>query len=80
MANDELDVVIDDLVGHRHGLFRIAGIVVANALQLRAVHPAGLVDLLDGHFGPDELHVPYCATGPVTGPANPMRIVSAARL
>jgi len=58
VADDELHFVVDDLVGYRHGLLRIAGVVVAHALELLAVHPAGLVDLLDGHFGPDELHVP----------------------
>ncbi|CAM5566029.1 hypothetical protein SSTU70S_07087 [Stutzerimonas stutzeri] len=58
MADHELHAVVDDLVGDRHGLLRIAGVVVAYALELLAVHPAGLVDLLDGHLGPDELHVP----------------------
>src|SRR3546814_5111587 len=39
VADNELHFVIDDLVGHRHGLLRIAGVVVAYAFQLLAVHP-----------------------------------------
>ncbi|MNN58237.1 hypothetical protein D3C81_1732760 [compost metagenome] len=57
MADDEGDAVVDDLVGHRHGLLGIAGIVVVHAFEHLAVDPAGLVDLLDGHFRADELHL-----------------------
>lgn len=57
VADHELHAVVDDLVCHRDGLLRVTGVVVANAFQLLAVHPAGLVDLLDGHLGTDELHV-----------------------
>ncbi|MCY1539670.1 hypothetical protein D9M68_752690 [compost metagenome] len=56
VANHEFHFVVDDLVGNGHGLFRIAGIVIDHAFEHRTVHPAGFVDLLDGHLGADELH------------------------
>ncbi|MNE16789.1 hypothetical protein D3C80_1097430 [compost metagenome] len=58
VANDELDAIVDDLVGNGHGLFRIAGVVVDHTFKLLAVYAASLVDLLDGHFRANELHLP----------------------
>ncbi|MCY1294298.1 hypothetical protein D9M69_416600 [compost metagenome] len=63
VADHELDLVVDDLVGHGNGLLRIAGIVVDHAFELLAVHAAGLVDLLDGHLGADELHLTILRDG-----------------
>ncbi|MNY33607.1 hypothetical protein D3C86_1678920 [compost metagenome] len=57
VTDHELDFVVDDLVGHGHGLFRIAGVVVDQTFEHGAVHPARLVDLLDSHLGADELHL-----------------------
>ena len=56
VANHELNFVVDDLVGYGNGLLRIASVVIHHAFEHCAVHPAGLVDLLDGHLGTDELH------------------------
>src|SRR5690606_16570471 len=56
VADYEGNAIVDDLVGHRHGLFRVARVVVDHALKLGAVYTTGLVDLLDGHVGANELH------------------------
>ncbi|MNT45041.1 hypothetical protein D3C72_1815970 [compost metagenome] len=57
MANHVVNTVVDDLVGYGNGLFRVARVVVDHAFELSAVHPAGLVDLLDRHLGANELHL-----------------------
>ncbi len=57
MANDKADAFVDDTVGNRDGLFRVAGVVKHNPFELAAVHAASLVDLLNGHLGANELHV-----------------------
>ena len=63
VANNIFHFVVDDLVGYGHGLFRITGVVVLDAFEHCTVHPAGLVDLLDGHFGTDELHFAVLGNG-----------------
>src|SRR5690606_24953841 len=56
VTDHEGDAVVDDLVGHGHGLLGIAGVVIDHAFQLGAVDTAGLVDLFDGHARTNELH------------------------
>lgn len=57
MTDHELDAVVDDFVGYGDGLFRIAGIIVFDGLELLAIDAALGVDLFDGHFRATELHV-----------------------
>ena len=63
VADHEFDFVVDDFVGHGNRLLRVAGIVINHAFELRAIHPTGFVDLLDGHFGTDELHLTVLRDG-----------------
>ncbi|MNE11359.1 hypothetical protein D3C76_409440 [compost metagenome] len=72
MANDELDAIVDDFVGDSHGLFRIARVVVFLGFEHLAVNAALGVDLLDGHFCTDELHITVLGhwTGFRAGDAN----------
>src|SRR5690606_4162622 len=56
VADHEGNAIVDDLVGDRHGLLGIAGVVIDHAFELGTVHAAGLVDLLDGHARANELH------------------------
>lgn len=57
MADHELDAVVDHLVGDRHGLLGIAGVVIDDGFDLLALDATGLVDLLDRHLAAGELHV-----------------------
>lgn len=57
MADDELDAVVDHFVGDGNGLFRVAGVVVFLGFEHLAIDAALGVDVFDGLFGADELHV-----------------------
>jgi hypothetical protein len=50
MPGHQRHAVAGHLVGDRHRLFRIAGIVADLEIELLAQHAAGRVDVLDGHF------------------------------
>ena len=50
MSGYELRAPGRHLVGDRHGLLRIAGVVADVEIELLAEHAAGGVDVLDGHF------------------------------
>ena len=50
MPGDELRAPCGHLVGDRHGLFRIAGVVADGEVELLAEHAAGFIDVGDGHF------------------------------
>ncbi|MNN36531.1 hypothetical protein D3C81_1504310 [compost metagenome] len=57
VADYELDAIVDHFVGHRNGLFRVAGVVVFFGFEHLAVDAALGVDVFDGLFCTDELHV-----------------------
>ena len=63
MADDELDAVADELVGHRHALLRIGHVVALLELDLLAEDAAGLVDVVDGLLCRCELR-PESRVGP----------------
>ena len=51
MAGDQRDPGPGHLVGDRHCLLRIAGVVADIEIELLAEHAAGGVDVLDRHLG-----------------------------
>ena len=57
MADNVLNPVVDDFVGDRNGLFRIAGVVILHAYQLVALDAAFGVDVFDGLTRAVKLHV-----------------------
>lgn len=57
VADDKLDAIVDHFVRYGHCLFRVASVVVFLGFEHLAVDAALGVDLLNGHFGTDELHV-----------------------
>ena len=61
---NEADLVVNDLVGNRHGLLGVAGVVINDTFKLLTVDATFLVDLFDGHLGTDELHVPVLRDSP----------------
>ncbi len=56
MPIDEHHAVIGELVGHRHRLFRVAGVVAHLELQLLAKDAAGGIDVIDRLLGA-QLHL-----------------------
>ena len=48
MSGDQRHAFGGHLVGDRHGLFRVAGVVADIEIKLLAEHAAGGVDVLDG--------------------------------
>src|SRR6476660_7635251 len=50
MPGHELDARGGHLVGDRHRLLRIAGVIAGGEVELFAEHAAGGVDVGDGHF------------------------------
>ena len=56
MADDELHAVIDDLVGDRYRLLRLASVVVGLDDELLAVHAAVGVDEINRGFRTDLLN------------------------
>ena len=68
MPGDQLDALADHLVGDRHRLLRIAGIVADLQHQLLAEHAAGLVDVGDRQLGARFNCAPKVAYWPVIGP------------
>ncbi|MNJ11088.1 hypothetical protein D3C77_52560 [compost metagenome] len=57
VADYELDAVVDHFVGDCHGLFRVARIIVFLGFKHFATDAALGVDVFDGLFGTNELHV-----------------------
>ena len=51
MSGDQRDALGGHLVGDRHGLLRVAGVVADIEIELLAEHAAGGVDVLDGKLG-----------------------------
>ncbi len=50
MAGDQRHAVAGHLVGDRHRLLRVAGVVADIEIELLAEHAAGGVDVLDGQL------------------------------
>ncbi len=71
MADDELDAIVDHLVGDCNGLFRVAGVVVFLGFEHLAIHAARGVDILDGLLCADELHVAVLGHRAGLGARNP---------
>ena len=51
MPGDQRHAFGGHLVGDRHGLLRVAGVVADIEVELLAEHAAGGVDVLDGQLG-----------------------------
>ena len=51
MSVDELDLLADDEIGDGDRLFRIAGVVLDDDLDLAPVDPAGVIDRRGGGLG-----------------------------
>ena len=57
MADNVLNAVVDDFVGHRDRLLRIAGVVIFDGHQLVALNAAAGVDVFNRLTRAIELHV-----------------------
>ena len=51
MPGHEHHALVHHLIGHGHGLLRVAGVVAKFQPQLLPQHAAGGVDIRDGHLG-----------------------------
>ena len=70
MTDDELDAIVNNLVGDGNGLLGIACIVIQYRFELLAVHATGLVDLFNGQFATGKLHVPILGNRASLGASN----------
>ncbi len=70
MADNVLNAVVDDFVGHRDRLLRIAGVVIFDGHQLVALNAAAGVDVFNRLTRAIEPMSPHWATGPDIAPTT----------
>ncbi len=78
MPVHEHHTVTRQLVGIRHGLLRVAGIIKNDLLNRFSQHPAFGVDVLHRLIGANPQLRPNAAFGPVNGPTTPIFTCAAA--
>ncbi len=77
MADNVLNAIVNHFVGDGHRLFRVAGIIIFNDLQLVTFDPTLRVNIGNRLLSTGKLRSPYWATGPDIAPTTAILISSA---
>jgi hypothetical protein len=64
--------LVDQVLGHRHGLFRFAGVIALDQYDFLAVDAARRVDRIGCRLRTFMYCSPNAALAPVIGPATPI--------